>query len=236
MIESQCKICEKKIVKRGSKPGVFCSLDCKSEWQRQQKPVDREWLYQKYVVENLGANAIAKVVKRDPKRVWEWLHDYGIETNPRGYGSGAHRFQQGNESPFKGHSHSDENKEKIRQQRLQDGHVPYLKDGMHHLKGKRGVDTPNWKGGITPERQKVYDSREWKDAVKSIWHRDNAICRRCGLDHRTVNRKGMSFAIHHIVSFADRSKRCDVDNLVLLCRDCHLFIHSKANTNKEFIA
>lgn len=235
MIQTQCKICEKEIIKRGSKPGVFCSMECKAEWQRQQKPVDREWLYQKYIVEELSANAIAKIVGRNSKNVWRWLQDYGIETSPRGYGHGQHKYSDGN-TTFKGHKHTDQAKEKIRQQRIQDGHVPYLKDGVHHLKGKRGDETPSWKGGVTPERQSVYSSQEWKNAVRVVWRRDNAICQRCKLDHRTVNRAEMSFAIHHIVSFADKSKRCDPDNLVLLCVKCHRFVHSKANVNKEFLA
>jgi len=29
--------------------------------------------------------------------------------------------------------------------------------------------------------------------------------------------------------------RCDINNLVLLCESCHYWVHSSANTNKEFI-
>jgi HNH endonuclease len=235
MTNFKCKGCGEEVKRRGSKPGVFCSMDCKAQWQRDQKPVDRDWLYQKYVVEGLGANAIAAIVHRDSKRVWQWLQDYGIETSPRGHGHGQHRFVNGDVSPFKGHTHTDEVKEVVRKKRLQDGHVPYLKNGVHHLKGKRGDETPNWKGGVTPQRQKVYESQEWKDAVKTVWQRDNAMCRRCGLDHRIINREEIRFAVHHIVSFAEKSLRCDPDNLVLLCRKCHLFVHSRENVNKEFL-
>ena len=34
--------------------------------------------------------------------------------------------------------------------------------------GRNGSDHPNWKGGITPERQRVYSSREWADAVRTV--------------------------------------------------------------------
>jgi hypothetical protein len=235
MITSNCQICGTSVTCAGFTPRKFCSVDCKSEWQRQQKPVNREWLYQKYVVENLTANDIAKIVKRDPKRVWGWLRDYGIETRPRGSYTPVH-FKAGEEGAFKGYRHTDKVKEKIRQSRIQDGHVPYLKNGVHHLKGKRGADTPNWKGGITPERQALYGSLEWKLAVKAVWKRDNAICQRCKLDHRTIKRGEVIFDIHHIVSFENKALRAEVSNLVLLCRPCHLWVHSRENKNKEYLA
>ena len=50
-------------------------------------------------------------------------------------------------------------------------------NGMY---GKRGEDTPNWKGGVTPERQSVYNSLEWKAAIKAVWKRDHSECQICG--------------------------------------------------------
>lgn len=234
MIESICKFCGKPVIKRGSVPAVFCNRACKGDWQRQQKPVDREWLYQKYIVEGMSATQIASLVQRDSKRVWEWLQDYGIETRKRG--TTGNGFKAGELSRFAGHKHTPESRAFFRELRLKDGHVPYLKDGKHHLKGKRGSATPNWKGGVTPERQRVYDSREWKDAVLAVWERDNAKCQKCGLDYRTVNRNLVRFAIHHIISFANKEKRCDPNNLILLCQDCHHFVHSNANSTREFLA
>lgn len=114
--------------------------------------------------------------------------------------------------------------------------MPYLKGGVHHLKGKRGAETPNWKGGVTPERQRVYGTEAWKAAVKLVWQRDDARCRRCDLDYRTVDRKQVRFQVHHIKSFAIRERRLDPGNLVLLCGPCHRFVHSRANTAKEWIA
>src|SRR6056297_1418774 len=37
-----------------------------------------------------------------------------------------------------------------------------------------GKNNSHWKGGIAPERQKITLSPEWKEAVKTIWERDNA--------------------------------------------------------------
>ena len=105
-------------------------------------------------------------------------------------------------------------------------------------RGKRGAESTNWKGGITPERQGLYGTPEWKECVKAVWRRDDATCRRCGLDHRAIpagDREGRSFAIHHVVGFEAVELRCVVDNLVLLCRPCHSWVHSKENVNEEFI-
>lgn len=188
-------------------PGTprYCSRDCKAEAQRRQKPVDREWLYQKYVVEGLGAPEIAQIVGRDEKRVWEWLKGYKIPTRSRGGASSSGSFKKGQPSAFLGR------------------------------RGLRGADAPNWKGGITPERQAFYANDEWKASVRAVWQRDNDICQRCKLDFRTVDRSQVTFEIHHIVSFAVKELRCELSNLVLLCEGCHDWIHSRANVNKEFL-
>lgn len=230
-IEYNCKFCGKLVRKQqsGQANHSFCNLECKGEYQRLQKPVTKEWLYQKYVVEELDTTQIGKLVNRDPKSVWNWLKDFEIPTRKRGTTGNAKGVKS-----MLGKKHSPETKEKLRQARLKDGRVPYLnKDGVHHLKGKKGIDTPNWKGGVTPERQAVYSSPEWKEAVKVVWKRDNAECQKCGLsqnEHREI-----SFDIHHIVSFSVKELRCEPGNLVLLCETCHYWVHSNDNINKEWL-
>lgn len=235
MIEFDCEICTKHVRKAWSatSPGTprYCSNACKSEAQRRQKPVDRDWLYEKYVVEGLDCTAIAKIVKRNSKRVWEWLRDYGIPTRPRGSVL-AQRFQPGHTNCV-GRVLSVTTREKIRQARIREGSVPYLKNGVHHLKGKRGAAIPTWKGGITPERQSVYGSQEWKEAVKAVWKRDNATCQRCKKHHNTAQHRG-TFDIHHIAGFEHVALRCEVSNLVLLCEACHYWVHSNDNTERMF--
>ena len=233
-VKSNCKWCGKIITRRGKLPGVFCCIEHKAAWQRTQKPVDKEWLYQKYIVEGLTANDIAKIVKRDPKRVWEWLKGYGIPTRPRGSYAHNHGFQKGHHNEWRNYD-DPAFREKLRQARLRDGHVPYLRNGIHYLKGKRGPETPNWKGGCTPERQAFYSSEEWKKIAPRVWARGSGICQRCGLDYKTVDKKEVHFHIHHVVSFTNKELRYELSNLVLLCQDCHRFVHSKVNKNKEFL-
>lgn len=97
--------------------------------------------------------------------------------------------------------------------------------------GRSGADNPNWKGGASPDRQGFYSSREWGVAVKAVWARDQARCQRCGC---AAQERG-SFHIHHIVSFAVKELRTKPSNLVLLCAECHWWVHSLSNSDGLFL-
>ena len=193
----------------------------------------KEWLYQEYIINKRTANDIAKSENKDAKTIWTWLKKFGIKTRPRGGKSSSGSFKKGS-NLWLGKKHTDETKQKIRNARLKDGRVPYLKNGEHWLKNISNENHPNWKGGLSADRQSIYASQEWCDAVKKVWARDKAVCQRCGKNHNDELNRG-NFHIHHIVSFMVRELRTDVNNLVLLCKDCHKFVHSKKNINKEFI-
>ena len=193
---------------------------------------DKDWLFEMYVTQKKSCVDIGIIVNRDPKTVWAWLKKYNIKTRNRGAESSPGTFAKGHKKGV-GRIHTDETKEKIRQARLRDGHVPYLKNGIHWLKYKDAV-SPNYKGGLTPERQSFYSSMEWVELVKQVWARDNAICQNCGKHHNETKNRG-TFHIHHIISFQIREKRGELSNLVLLCKKCHRWVHSKENANKKFI-
>lgn len=202
------------------------------------KPVSKEWLELEYVTKGRDCVQIGAELGRDPKTIWSWLRHYGIPTRPRGASGGGapHAFQKGENGGWTGRTHSPETRELIRQARIADGTVPYLRDGVHWLKGKRGAETPNWKGGVTAERQAFYATDEWRDAVKAVWARANGRCERCGVSYTDVKRQGgPKFHIHHIESFAVRALRAVLGNLALLCRPCHHFVHSRANTTHDCI-
>lgn len=96
--------------------------------------------------------------------------------------------------------------------------------------GRTGNRNYNWKGGCTPERQAFYVSREWAIACSAVWKRDKARCRRCSKPEQEGK-----LHVHHIVPFMVVKLRAAVSNLILLCTNCHRWVHSKKNTEKEFI-
>ena len=209
----------------------FCNTFCKGEWQRTFKPVTREWLETQYVEKQMNCTQIAHLVNRDPKSVWNWLKDFKIQTRPRGSDKNQ-QFKKGHQSRLGVH-HSVETRQRLRAIALADGRVPYDSKVGSYMKGKKGAETPMWKGGITPERQSFYSSDEWKEAVKSVWRRTHGVCERCKVK-QTKEKRG-TYHIHHVVSFMVRALRAEPSNLVLLCRSCHLFVHSNENKTGEFI-
>lgn len=196
--------------------------------------VSRKWLEAKYIIERLDCVKIAAMVSRDPKTIWEWLKFYGIKTRPRGGFTSPSCFKNGFTS-FLGKHHTKATRLKLRAMALADGRMPWGKWNPPYWRGKNGDKHPGWKGGLTPERQAFYASNKWKKCVVKVWRRDDAKCRRCHLDHRTIDRESMSFHIHHIDSFMLRSRRSVVSNLILLCNPCHKWIHSNKNIMGEYL-
>lgn len=201
-------------------------MECKAGFQKLAKPVSRDWLYEQYVTLGKDCPTIAREVNRDPKSVWNWLKDFGIPTRPRG--SNVESLPKGRAPGFK---LSQDQRQKIREARLRDGHVPYMKNGQHWLKVSSKESHPRWQGGITPDRQKFYASAEWQAVARKVWRRDRSTCQRCGKKHN----RGEPFDIHHIVSFGYEPLRCELSNLVLLCESCHYWIHGSENKERKFI-
>lgn len=193
-----------------------------------------EWLKDEYLIKKRTCNEIAKELNKDPKTIWSWMKKYGIQTRSRGGESSKGSFSKGHKFGV-GRVHTVDTKNKIREKCIIDGRVPYLgKDGKHWLKGIRGEKHPTWKGGLTPDRQSFYSSEIWSEVIKEVWKRDNAICQNCGEFHNTDTKRG-TFHIHHIISFQIKEYRADLNNLVLLCKKCHRWVHSKKNINKKII-
>ena len=233
----KCHWCGASLIRRKQTKAVrfhFCNRMCKGEFQKTAKPVTKEWLFEHYVTMGLDTTKIGHLVKRDPKSVWNWLKDFGIPIRRRGFGGPKENlFQKGMTSSFKGKKHSEKTKKLLSDLAKADGRVPFDPNVGPPFKGKRGAETPNWRGGITPERQAFYSSQEWAKIVPLVWKRDCATCQRCGKKNKKGER--FTFDIHHIVGFQVVSLRAVLSNLVLLCEHCHYWVHSNANANREFI-
>jgi len=263
MVSSKCKWCGLDTIR--SRPAVFCNRECKAQWQRTQKPVDKDWLYQKYVVEKLSCAQIGKIVYRDPKSVYRWLKDFEIPTRRRGWDVQiGKRFLHPKQGMRRYWNHEWLYAQYIILQKSSaeiaadekchpNSILLYLKrfsiprrstSEVRKIKhwGCEGKDNPmfgkieelngNWKGGITAERQAFYVSQEWKKVSRKVWKRDKGFCQRCGIERRESEDV---LHIHHIVSFEDVLLRAELNNLILLCKKCHNFVHSKENVNNDFI-
>jgi len=260
MIKSECKWCGNEIVRRGKRAGVFCSLECKAEWQRTQKPVTCEWLREQYVDNGLSTYKIAKLVDRDPKNVYRWLIDCEIKTRKREWAikvpKGEQKLYWNRDWLFAEYVTKEKSaaqiadeqncternilyfleKNKIARRTMQEiRSIKYWGSSgeTNWMYGRRGAEVPNWKGGVTPERQTLYSSREWIEAASEVWKRDNGICQKCGVERKSFLDL---YHIHHIVPFADSIElRTEISNLILLCAKCHLWVHGNDNVNQEFI-
>lgn len=169
---------------------------------------------------------------RKPKPYWnkEWLYNEYIILNKPAVQIAKEQGCKNNNILYFIHKHQIKTRTMREIRKNKHWGNPGEKNPMFGLKGELN---PNWKGGTTPIRQKLYETKDWKQLVRKIYIRDNIECQKCGLEHKY---KMESFHLHHIKSFSLYPQlRLDPSNIVLLCRPCHNFIHSNKNTNHDFL-
>lgn len=189
--------------------------------------LNREWLFNKYIVEGLSTYDIGALVSRDPKGIFVQLRRLSIPTRPRGQNlKGDDHWSRtlNGYNAFEGKKHSAETRAAMSVKASVPR--PWLAGERNGMFGKR---SPNYKGGVTPERQRVYSTPEWKALQREVFERDHYRCRRCC----KVRRKRHA---HHVRPWATCVEgRMDKDNLITLCATCHRWVHSKANVERLFI-
>lgn len=86
---------------------------------------------------------------------------------------------------------------------------------------KKGDKNPAWKGGLTPENEKIRKSTKYKLWREAVFQRDKYTCQIC-------DESDAYLEAHHILSFATYPQfRLQVDNGLTLCKTCHKNIHRK---------
>lgn len=98
----------------------------------------------------------------------------------------------------------------------------HLKD----LKPLCGSEHGMWKGGISSKRDRIKESKKYKQWRKSVFERDNYTCQKCG-------QVGYKLNAHHILSFSKhKDKITKLNNGITLCASCHYSFHSKYGRTK----
>lgn len=93
------------------------------------------------------------------------------------------------------------------------------RDIVNHLHKKQyGENHPNWKGGVTKDRNLKEGSKEFKDIRKNLLQ--GGRCKKCGCEDNLVT--------HHIIPYSvNPDKFVDKTNMVVLCENCHREYHHK---------
>ena len=85
---------------------------------------------------------------------------------------------------------------------------------------KYGVESSNWKGGVSRERDRVMSTVQYSQWRKSVFERDNYTCQKC-------KQKGYQLEAHHIIPYSiDFTKILDINNGITFCKKCHKQYHS----------
>jgi 5-methylcytosine-specific restriction endonuclease McrA len=91
-------------------------------------------------------------------------------------------------------------------------------------KNLTGEDAMNWRGG----RQRYY-GENWKQRRREVRERDGA-CVECGINiEEHIEKFGRRPDVHHITPIKDfdcLEKANELNNLVLLCKECHPVVES----------
>lgn len=97
---------------------------------------------------------------------------------------------------------------------------------------RKGKNGSNWKGGITPENQKLRSSIEYHLWRESVFARDNWTDQKTGI-------KGGKLHPHHILNFSQYPElRFAIDNGITLSKESHKEFHKRygnRNNTKEQI-
>jgi len=98
--------------------------------------------------------------------------------------------------------------------------------------GKTGAANPRFVDGSSPERQRLYAQGEGRAFIRDVLKRDGYCCRRCNAPKSGKR----SLHVHHLAPWAgNEALRFSLDNAATLCRPCHHWVHSRENTEGEFL-
>ncbi len=127
-------------------------------------------------------------------------------------------------NPFFGRTHTPETRAVLSEKASVP--KPWLRGDRNGMAGRTGSSNPNWRGGGSPERQRLYATSEGREFMRSVRRRDEFRCVECGSTRQ--------LHVHHLRGWAEYpAGRLDPDNAVTLCRGCHIREHTKGGERHQ---
>ena len=179
---------------------------------------DAAALEREYIERGRSTYDIARWLGCNAKTVHSALRRHGIPTRPRGQnlkGDDNYMRPPGVVNPFLGRRHTVDTRKLLSERaRADEGRAVRMTGRANPMYGRRGKDSPGWRGGCTPnylQGRTRSELRQWRERVLA---RDGHRCRICG---RTDD-----VEVHHLLPYLKYPDlRAVDDNGVVLCTWCH---------------
>lgn len=196
---------------------------------------NENWLRQKYCVEGMSQSEIADICGCAQNTVSEWVNKFGIDTSRYGWGRDdpdyadeewlEERYVDGRRSI---QSIAEEQSVHptviyywleefgIERRSLSEAFKLHW-EGNDERKEEQAeiMREIAWEGGVSGGFRQT---KRWHDLRKEIYERDGYRCQECG-EYGELH-------AHHVTPVYDGGNKWDRDNLVTLCRTCHIEVHS----------
>ena len=198
---------------------------------------DKELLEQLYISEGQSLREVADQLGCSITPVSEWLDRHGIPTHPVGRnldshpvsddGSRLRELYEGREMSTTGIADKFGVARSSVLRWFEWHEIETRAQG-----GTSGKDSPNWKGGY-----ESYYGPNWHKNRLRVLERDGHSCRRCGMGPDEHEKSyGCGLNVHHIVphrTFETPTEANRVDNLITLCKECHLKMEGLPIDNRQ---
>ncbi|HLZ23384.1 MAG TPA: FAD-dependent thymidylate synthase [Ktedonobacterales bacterium] len=167
---------------------------------------DPDWLREQYIVNNLDQETMARLAGVSPHTIRAWIRKHHLQKPLGSWTRGVSPWNKGKR--YKpGWRHTEETKQLFRQQKL-------------------GANNPQWRGGITPTAIQI--RKGLKSLRPQVFARDTNRCRLCG-------NKSKHLTVHHVLPvWARPDLTLDINNIVTLCRLCHLKVNTREHLYVEY--
>lgn len=83
------------------------------------------------------------------------------------------------------------------------------------LRGITGEEHPAWKGGSDQSWRR---GPKWRRTAAEVYRRDDYTCQECGDTDTEIH-------AHHITPIHSGGLKYDMDNIIVLCAECHYEAH-----------